>query len=86
MGVAMRASTMGENLTHKITARMGETNVLQISKVLSFNLRQRFASSPLLDLQIQIARMSRKLQFVAAKRVYILAPGTNPTLNSKFIS
>ena len=65
---------------------MGETNVLQISEIFSFNLRQRFASSPLLDLQIQIARMSRKLQFVTAKRVYILVPGTNPTLNSKFIS
>lgn len=65
---------------------MGETNVLQISEIFSFNLRQRFASSPLLDLQIQIARMSRKLQFVIAKRVYILSSGTNPTLNSKFIS
>ena len=65
---------------------MGETNVFQISEVFSFNLRQRFASSPLLDLQIQIARISRKLQFVTAKRVYILTPGTNPRPNSKSIS
>ena len=50
---------------------MGETNVFQISEVFSFNWQQRFASSPLLDLQIQIARISRKLQFVTAQSVSI---------------
>ena len=50
---------------------MGETNVLEISEVFSFNLQQRFASSPLLDLQIQIARITCKLQFGTAQSVSI---------------
>ena len=50
---------------------MGEPNVLEISEVFSFNLQQRFASSPHLDLQIQVARITCKLQFGTAQSVSI---------------